>query len=855
MDLPGDKHKSNPKNVTHEAFIKSLQSQRRVLGRVIKNEEQLKEIVDQLVAMGATLGEHGEIFDSHGIRIRKLDDKVTGLQKRVSKVEKRKPQRGPRGKTGRAGRDGRDGIDGSDGTPGSGGAQGQRGAQGDSGASGGTGPSGSDGVDGSDGFDGSDGSQGGTGPSGARGADGQGPDKSQNPDFDWDTPGGGSPSGGRTYEGTREDDLVDEEIDERILRIIGLDDTIGIDYATYRTLLREKMAEGRMGTTTMSSEEVELITEEWKRVKGKVGRFKVKKGGDGAEDGAPGPTGGVNPDSFFNKKPPGDAAGVTPEGGEEESSGGMGSIAEIISSIRATVESIAEIVKNQSRLIMNDINRRARNDQKGRRAGAEAGMEKKKGSGIAGAAAKALKPVMGVWEMLVNFFKQIIMGRILFKLIDWFGNPSNQGKVQALTRFIGAFWPALLAGFLMFATPLGGVIKFVVGSLVKLTGFMLKKAIPMALKAIAANPWTAGALAVGGLAAYGLSQMGGEEGKEGNDKYSKEDSARLMDIESQMESLENSGIFPGDPEYEELVAEQNNIIGKYSGGGQIVPLTQAIPLLNQGGEITPQTGERIKGAEPDTQLVAAQPGEVMMSKDAVQKYGADTLLGMNAAAGGSNVPEMAEGIQKMSGGGLVGTTNTPEAKPPIEVDLGGKQSEEVDLTPPKDGADGADGAPGADGADGATGQTGAQGLAGGMLSGIGSGLKTMGGIAANVMDPFGIGRGLLGKAKDAIGGVVGGITDKLAGPKVTVAANLVPSTLPVLEERIAKLEFEAANPPPAPEPPTANVDSVTMPPQSNTNEVGGAGGGETPGLPEFPAFKDTPQRKNNIELYGIVGVK
>ena len=114
MDLPGDKHKENPKNVTHAAFIKSLQSQRRVLGRVIKNEEQLKEIVDQLVAMGATLGEHGEIFDSHGVRLRKLDDKVTGLQKRVSKVEKRKPQRGPRGKTGNRGAAGRDGLDGAD---------------------------------------------------------------------------------------------------------------------------------------------------------------------------------------------------------------------------------------------------------------------------------------------------------------------------------------------------------------------------------------------------------------------------------------------------------------------------------------------------------------------------------------------------------------------------------------------------------------------------------------------------------------------------------------------------------------------------------------------------------------------
>ena len=136
MDLPGDKHKSNPKNVTHEAFIKSLQSQRRVLGRVIKNEEQLKEIVDQLVEIGASINEQGEIFDSHGIRLRKLDYKVAGLQKRVSKVEKRKPRRGPRGKTGKRGPAGRDGLDGSDGVPGSPGAQGAPGAAGAQGAQG-----------------------------------------------------------------------------------------------------------------------------------------------------------------------------------------------------------------------------------------------------------------------------------------------------------------------------------------------------------------------------------------------------------------------------------------------------------------------------------------------------------------------------------------------------------------------------------------------------------------------------------------------------------------------------------------------------------------------------------------------
>ena len=54
---------------------------------------------------------------------------------------------------------------------------------------------------------------------------------------------------------------------------------------------------------------------------------------------------------------------------------------------------------------------------------------------------------------------------------------------------------------------------------------------------------------------------------------------------------------------------------------------------------------------------------------------------------------------------------------------------------------------------------------------------------------------------------------------------------------------------------SSNVDAVTLPAQTNTTEVPASGSGDTPELPDFPAFKDTPQRKNNIELYGIVGVK
>ena len=58
--------------------------------------------------------------------------------------------------------------------------------------------------------------------------------------------------------------------------------------------------------------------------------------------------------------------------------------------------------------------------------------------------------------------------------------------------------------------------------------------------------------------------------------------------------------------------------------------------MEGGGKVRTDSGEKVTGAGSDTQLVALQPGEVVMSKPAVDTYGADTLLGMNASAGGTN---------------------------------------------------------------------------------------------------------------------------------------------------------------------------------------------------------------------------
>ena len=71
--------------------------------------------------------------------------------------------------------------------------------------------------------------------------------------------------------------MVDEYIDERILKLLGLDDVFDIDYGTYVSLLKERLVASRNFNKNLSTEEDELLVEEFRKVKGKVGRFKIRK--------------------------------------------------------------------------------------------------------------------------------------------------------------------------------------------------------------------------------------------------------------------------------------------------------------------------------------------------------------------------------------------------------------------------------------------------------------------------------------------------------------------------------------------------------------------------------------------------
>ena len=69
---------------------------------------------------------------------------------------------------------------------------------------------------------------------------------------------------------------VNENIDSRILILLGLEDVFDLDYSTYATLLKEKLIEVTRGKNKIPAAEAKLLIDEFKRVRNKEGRLKPK---------------------------------------------------------------------------------------------------------------------------------------------------------------------------------------------------------------------------------------------------------------------------------------------------------------------------------------------------------------------------------------------------------------------------------------------------------------------------------------------------------------------------------------------------------------------------------------------------
>ena len=402
--------------------------------------------------------------------------------------------------------------------------------------------------------------------------------------------------------------LVNEKIDERILRMLGLEDVFDIDYDTYSSLLRERMGAARMTKQRIPTEEVELITDEWKRIKGKKGRFKVKK--ITAASFKKGTAAGIN---LGKQKLLG---GVKPLAlpPETDKMTGKSDIQEIIGLLGEIIKSLTQQNTNQKKA--NEKSRKEAEDAK--RSLAESKLE----SGFKAAikvAEKILTPVKSLLKKIIDYFTAIFIGRSIFLLLEWFGNPDNRKKLEVIGRFFGDNWPKLLALYLRFGTQFG---KFV-GGLSKLVIAGTLRLVQLAARLVGAK----------GVARF----LGGRGGKLlGAGLQVAATVGTTMALSSGIENFGGIGGNEKEPKTPGFI------------GGGLANLKKLFGFFGGGhGYVSGQKGvDKIPAMLSD--------GEFVMSRGAVQKYGVDTLESMNAAGGGTNRPRMISGTTYAAGGGLIG---------------------------------------------------------------------------------------------------------------------------------------------------------------------------------------------------------
>ena len=145
------------------------------------------------------------------------------------------------------------------------------------------------------------------------------------------------------------------------------------------------------------------------------------------------------------------------------SGGSVKGVEQSIMDIKETMSSILETLQTQEKFEYErflDMQRRQENEKRRKR---ETSLETdKKGMGlIRGGVEKAMKPVKNLFFRIIGFFVGLGVGRLLIKLLNFFKDPRNIGIVNAISGFVRVFFPFIVAGITAAAIGLGGLaIKF-----------------------------------------------------------------------------------------------------------------------------------------------------------------------------------------------------------------------------------------------------------------------------------------------------------------------------------------------------------------------------------------------------------
>ena len=311
------------------------------------------------------------------------------------------------------------------------------------------------------------------------------------------------------------------------------------------------------------------------------------------------------------------AEDVTPQAQPTESLIGA------LKSIDSGVNSIIETLKGS-----NKADAKAQSDERKRlekeaRAQKEGKLEGIKGK-LANAADTVLKPVKSIFQKIWDFLKVVILGRVVMKLFEWFTNPENGEKIASLFKFLKDWWPVLVAGIMAIVGP--GMI-FTAGLVA-----LLVWGIP---KIIDAVNWVKNLFGIG--VDKELKSLETDADKFAQDTAKGiEKKGDVGEIVPGAKGMPGTGL--GEDKTEELpdTDVSPGIVGETE--------QQAIDLQDAaaGAEVPPiqmASGGEVPGSGTgDTVPAMLTPGEFVMSRGAVNRYGSNTLAAMNAAAGGTNRP-------------------------------------------------------------------------------------------------------------------------------------------------------------------------------------------------------------------------
>ena len=320
------------------------------------------------------------------------------------------------------------------------------------------------------------------------------------------------------------------------------------------------------------------------------------------------------------KKTKVDPGALIKSGGEEQ---GQNILEKILQSVNSILGTLKEDQKSKKKTADQERRKGERSKRKGKEDKLESGIFK----GLVKSANKILKPVEGLLSRILTFISTILIGKVLQKIVGWMGDPKNKGKLEAIGKFLEVTWPAILGAFLIFSTGLGGVITGLIGLVAK----FLPKIVATIAKLAAINPLATIAV-VGGAAAFGGAYVASQMNESNRDKENKED--------------DKSTVTPA----------ETRETGETPSGSQL----QREQILQRGMGMAFSGGGRVPGSgNKDTVPAMLTPGEYVMSKGAVQKYGKGTMESMNAMGGGSGIPSFGNGMMYASSGGEVSTNKEP----------------------------------------------------------------------------------------------------------------------------------------------------------------------------------------------------